>query len=62
MKNGLRNVEMEHVAAVIGSEVRIYGAVRKDSNGKPVRPLLMVLQFGNHGQAKLYAQTHDELA
>lgn len=55
-KDGLSGKDSEHVAAVVGTEVRIYGPVQM--NGR--RPLKRIIPFGNYGQARLYAQEYDE--
>lgn len=50
------SLESEPVAAVCGTECRIYGGLR--ANGS--RPLQRIKQFYNHGQAKMYAQEFDD--
>jgi hypothetical protein len=52
------NPEKESVAAVIGSEMRVYGPVSE--NGK--RPLERVREFAHHGAAKMAAQDFDDFA
>lgn len=55
------NPDNERVAAVCGSEVRIYDAKEDGVKGKlPTRRLLRVIPFNNYGQARLYAQEYDD--
>jgi hypothetical protein len=46
-----------NVAAVCGTEVRIYD---DEPKGGGPRLLLRTLNFAHHGAARLYAQEHDE--
>ncbi len=55
------NEQMQPVAAVCGSQVRIYGAVHTDRHGKDYRPLQRTIDFPHYGAAVLYAQEHDEV-
>lgn len=50
----------DSVACVCDNEVRIYGGVEKDRKGQEYRPFIRRIEFNNHGQARLYAQEHDE--
>jgi hypothetical protein len=45
------------VAAVCGTQVRIYGELHR---GATVRHLLRVLDFPSYGAAKLYAEEYEE--
>ncbi len=49
--------EVNPVAAVCGSEVRIYGSVDEKTKR---RPLMKIIECGNRGKAVMYAQDHDD--
>lgn len=48
------------VAAVCGSQVRIYGPLEPASHGREIRRLMRVINFGHRGHALRYAIEHDD--
>jgi hypothetical protein len=51
------STESDPIAAVCGSEVRIYGSLDDRTQRRPLRK---ILHFPHHGAAKEFAIEHDE--